>query len=167
MDLRGNVALVVGCGQARPVTAVGRSGWPHSAPRWRCSTAIRRCSRPGSPAAGGHALALAGDPCDGQSVRAAVSRLLTAWERIDILVTGVDGLAEVAPAVSGYLPEAARTSTRGVADLIVLGPSGSRRAQAEARIREIRRQLAGEPVRVELVDCPPGRPVESPAGCWS
>ena len=57
--------------------------------------------------------------------------------------------------MSRYLPEAARSSTRGVADLIVLGPSGSRRAQAGARIREIRRQLAGEPVRVELVDCPP------------
>lgn len=103
---------------------------------------------------GGHVLALPADPADDGSVRAAVGRLLTAWERIDIVVAGAGGLDAVCSAVTGYLPEAARTGSRGVADLVVLGAAGtpgpSQRA-VESFCDGLRQQLAGDPVRVEVV----------------
>jgi hypothetical protein len=150
MDLYGNVALIAGA--ANPAgTAVGdRLAGLGASVAVFDPRPVALASRIAT--AGGHSLALTGDHRDQRSVRAAVSRLLTAWERIDIVVTGEDGVAVVGPAVSPYLAEAARTSSRAVADLIVLSRPGNAAGQAEARCREIRRQLAGQPVRVELVD---------------
>lgn len=156
MDLYGNVALLAGAaGAAGAASPTGPAVGDRLA-ALGASVAVFD-PRPAAlasriAAAGGHSLALTGDHRDERSVRAAVSRLLTAWERIDIVLTGGDGLAVVGPAVSRYLAEAARTSSRGVADLIVLSRPGHAAGQTEARCREIRRRLAGEPVRVELVD---------------
>ncbi|MBV9822358.1 MAG: SDR family oxidoreductase [Actinobacteria bacterium] len=142
MDLHGNVALTIGPAGAAVADRLAELGASVAVLDHRPAALASRIA-----SAGGHSLALTGDHRDERSVRAAVSRLLTAWERIDIVVTGADSLAVVGPAVARYLVEAAGTSSRGVADLIVLGP-------AEARRPEIR--LAGEAVRVELVD--PVRP---------
>lgn len=144
MDLRGNVALTVGAAGAPVADRLAGLGASVAVFDRRPAALASRIA-----AAGGHSLALVGDHRDERSVRAAVSRLLTAWERIDIVVTGGNGLALLGPAVSRYLVEAAGTGCRGVADLIVLGGAG-------ADYREIRRKLAAEPVRVALVD--PGPP---------
>lgn len=144
MDLRGSVALVAGAGPAGAALSLRLAAYGASV-----AVFDRRPEAVASriDGAGGHVLALAGDPGDEQAVRAAVGRLLTAWERIDIVVIDAEGLATVAEAVARYLPEAARTSSREVADLVVLG-SGTR---AEACCQRLRQQLAGQPVRVELV----------------
>ncbi|MEO6500605.1 MAG: SDR family NAD(P)-dependent oxidoreductase [Jatrophihabitantaceae bacterium] len=150
MDLRGSVALVTGA--ASPIgTAVSvrlaSLGASVAVLDRRPAAVAHRIA-----AAGGHVLALTADIEDPDSVRAAIGRLMTAWERIDIVVTGpgsrppgpsgsdwadgwadswkqlpeagLRGLVTVSRAVAGYLPDSARTGARGVADLVVINPAG-------------------------------------------
>ncbi|HEV2888700.1 MAG TPA: SDR family NAD(P)-dependent oxidoreductase [Jatrophihabitans sp.] len=161
MDLRGSVALVTGA--AGPIGAAVSTRLASLG----ASVAVLD-RRPAAVAhqitgSGGHVLALTGDPDDPTAVRAAVGRLLTAWERIDIVVipspgTGIAGVGSVAQAVAGFLPEAARTGSRGVADLVVIDGAGApdrfqvaAEQSVEAFCDSLRQELAGQPVRVELV----------------
>lgn len=149
MDLRGNVALVTGVtGTSGPVGAALSARLAGLG----ASVAVLD-RRPDALAAriagsGGHVLALTADVGDQHSVRAAVGRLLTAWERIDLVLTDAAGLAGIGPAVAGYLADAARTGSRGIADLMVLGRLPGSDLE----------QFADDLVRVEAV--PLGRPDE-------
>jgi NAD(P)-dependent dehydrogenase (short-subunit alcohol dehydrogenase family) len=146
MDLRGNVALVTGAagpvGGALSARLAGLGASVAVLDRRPDAVAYRIAS------GGGHVLALTADVADPHSVRAAVGRLLTAWERIDIVLTDADHLGTVGPAVAGHLPEAARTGSRGVADLVVLAGSPD---LAEPAVAGLRQQFGDQPVRVEAV----------------
>lgn len=156
MDLHGNVALVTGAagpvGAALSARLAGLGASVAVLDRRPDAVADRIAST------GGHVLALTADVADEHSVRAAVGRLLTAWERIDVVVTGAETLATVGPAVAGWLPEAARTSSRGVADLVVL--TGS----AEGAVAGWRQQFADRQVRVDVLAVPEGPAAEDLAG---
>jgi NAD(P)-dependent dehydrogenase (short-subunit alcohol dehydrogenase family) len=152
MDLRGNVALVTGVtGTSGPVgvalsARLAGLGASVALLDRRPDAVADRLAR-----SGGHVLALTAEVGDPHSVRAAVGRLLTAWERIDLVLTGATGLATVGPAVAGYLADAARTGSRGIADLVVLGcPSG----QDVAGLRQ--RYRLDDLVRIEVL------PLDSP-----
>ena len=153
MDLRGNVALVTGAagpvGTALSTRLAGLGASVAVLDRRPDALAHRIGST------GGHVLALTADVTDPHSVRAALGRLLTAWERIDIVATDAGSLATVGPAVTGYLPYAAATGSRGIADLVVLAdPAGPN----EDAVLGLRRQLDDQPVRIELVPAdPPGQ----------
>jgi NAD(P)-dependent dehydrogenase (short-subunit alcohol dehydrogenase family) len=150
MDLRGNVALVTGAagpvGAALSARLAGLGASVAVLDRRPDAVAYRIAG------AGGHVLALTADVADQQSVRAALGRLLTAWERIDIVLTDGTGLATVGAAVADYLAEAAGTGSRGVADLVVL--TGS----PDPAVTGLRQQFSGRPVRVEQV--PAGSPAD-------
>src|SRR5215218_5382067 len=86
MDLRGSVALVTGAaspiGTAVSVQLAALGASVAVLDRRPAAVAHRIAS------SGGHVLALTADLEDPDSVRAAIGRLMTAWERIDIVVTG-------------------------------------------------------------------------------
>lgn len=157
MDLRGNVALVTGAagpiGAAVSVRLAGLGASVAVLDR-RPDAVADRIGR-----AGGHVLALTADVDDPRSLRAAVGRLLTAWERIDIVLTGDRSVPTVGPAVAGYLPEAARTSTRGIADLVVLTTATG---AAECAVAGLRQQLADPLVRSTCWRC---RTLRQPKTC--
>lgn len=146
MDLRGNVALVTGASSpvgAALCTRLAGLGASVAVLDRRPDAVAHRIG-----SIGGHVLALTADIADPHSVRAAVGRLLTAWERIDIVATDAGGLVTLGPTVTGYLPHAAATGSRGVADLVVLADPAHPAGDA---VLGLRRQLGDQPVRIELV----------------
>ncbi len=156
MDLRGNVALVTGAagpiGAAVSVRLAGLGASVAVLDRRPDAVAERIVGT------GGHVLALTADVADQHSVRAAVGRLLTAWERIDIVVIGAEALGTVGPAVAGFLPEAARTSPRAVADLVVLAGSVEPAGMGWSQ------RLADQQVRLDVLAVSDGLPVEDLCG---